>query len=208
MKTIDIISIFLFICFAVVFLVKLLVLRRRDNINANVLAKRAVSNGAGKGASIIRAEIFVKISTSVWIALWILESLFSTWISGVLEYIFHSRITSITGIILLFSGVAVFSAAALHMRTSWRVGIDKETKTTLITDGIYKLSRNPAFAGFDLMFAGLFLTYANILTFTAMIWCMLSLHFLILQEEKHLMDTFGLEYEEYRRKVPRYLIRF
>jgi protein-S-isoprenylcysteine O-methyltransferase Ste14 len=61
--------------------------------------------------------------------------------------------------------------AAISMRTSWCVGIDKSKKTKLIKEDRYKLSRNPAFVGFDLMFVGLFFAYSNIVTLTVLISC-------------------------------------
>jgi protein-S-isoprenylcysteine O-methyltransferase Ste14 len=63
--------------------------------------------------------------------------------------------------------------AAISMKASRRVGIDKSIKTRLIKEGIYKLSRNPAFVGFDLMFIDLFLAYSNIVTLTVLISCII-----------------------------------
>jgi protein-S-isoprenylcysteine O-methyltransferase Ste14 len=105
-------------------------------------------------------------------------------------------------------GVGIFILATIFMKSSWRVGIDKNTKTTLVTDGIYKFSRNPAFVGFYLMFIGLFVTYANIFTLIVLVINILTFHLLILQEEKHLLSMFGVEYERYKRKVPRYFLIF
>nr|WP_325196398.1 methyltransferase [uncultured Oscillibacter sp.] len=34
----------------------------------------------------------------------------------------------------------------------------------LVTDGIYRYSRNPAFLGFDLQYIGVLLMYCNLLT--------------------------------------------
>jgi protein-S-isoprenylcysteine O-methyltransferase Ste14 len=63
--------------------------------------------------------------------------------------------------------------AAISMKASWRIGIDKSIKTRLIKEGIYKLSRNPAIVGFDLMFVGLFWAYSNIITLTVLISCII-----------------------------------
>ncbi len=103
-------------------------------------------------------------------------------------------------------GAGIFILATIFMKSSWRVGIDKITKTTLVTDGIYKFSRNPAFVGFNLMFIGLFAAYSNILTLIVLILNIIALHLLILQEEKHLISMFGDKYERYKRKVPRYFL--
>lgn len=116
--------------------------------------------------------------------------------------------TTYIGIIVTAAGVCLFILATIFMKSSWRVGIDKNTKTTLITDGIYNFSRNPAFLGFYLMFIGLFITYSNILTLYILVLNVLTFHLLILQEEKHLFSMFGVEYERYKRKVPRYFLMF
>ena len=89
----------------------------------------------------------------------------------------------------------------ITMKNSWRVGIDKDTKTKLITNGLYKYSRNPAFVGFDLMFIGMFLVFPNIGTLFICFINIFSIHYLILQEEKKKQE----DYLFYRNNTPRYL---
>lgn len=93
----------------------------------------------------------------------------------------------------------------IFMRTSWRVGIDKQTKGDLLTEGIYRYSRNPAFVGFDLMFLELFLTYPNILTLLIMVLNLRSIHRLILEEEKYLISIYGGSYKLYCSNTRRYM---
>ena len=50
------------------------------------------------------------------------------------------------------------------MKDSWQAGIPDKDKTELVTTGIYRFSRNPAFLGFDLMYVGALLLYGNLLT--------------------------------------------
>lgn len=52
------------------------------------------------------------------------------------------------------TGDVVFLAAVLCMRDSWRAGIPEKDKTELVTRGIFKISRNPAFLGFDFVYIG------------------------------------------------------
>ena len=73
--------------------------------------------------------------------------------------------------------------------------------------GIYRYSRNPAFLGFDLMYAGVLLLYGNLLTLGFSLFAMMMLHLQILQEERFLASTFGEPYREYCRRVFRYLGR-
>ena len=98
----------------------------------------------------------------------------------------------------------VMSVATVTMKNSWRVGIPEE-KTALITDGIYKWSRNPAFAGFDLLYLSICLMFFNIPLAVVSVWAAVRLHLQILQQEAYMHDIFGEEYEQYRKHILRYL---
>lgn len=67
----------------------------------------------------------------------------------------------IVGILAGILGVTFFALATITMKTSWRVGIPEE-RTSLITEGIYKWSRNPAFVGFDFLYLSICLLFFNI----------------------------------------------
>ena len=112
-----------------------------------------------------------------------------------------------TGFITALAGDALFLAAVLGMRDSWRVGIPESGKTAMVTDGVYAYSRNPAFVGFDLMYIGVCLMYCNVLTVIFSAFAVVMLHMQILQEEKYLSETFGEEYLLYKKTVSRYLGR-
>ena len=112
-----------------------------------------------------------------------------------------------TGFVTGLSGDAVFLSAVLCMKDSWRAGIPGKDKTKIVTEGVYKFSRNPAFLGFDLMYIGVFLMYANVLTGFFTVFAVLMLHLQILQEEKYMLSEFGEEYADYKKHVCRYLGR-
>ncbi len=220
----DIISFILLITFGTGYILKLILLKKKNNINANVLAKgnklklRTLIKGAYRknyvqGLSndilICIIERFVKATSLLWLLTWILEIVFHNQISShIVDFFFINTFTTFVGIMLTAIGVSIFILSTIFMKSSWRVGIDKNTKTTLVTNGIYKFSRNPAFVGFYLMFVGLFLTYSNIITLIVLVIKVVAFHLLILQEEKHLLTMFGDEYKRYKRKVPRYFLGF
>lgn len=112
-----------------------------------------------------------------------------------------------TGFCVGLIGDLIFLISVLRMKDNWRAGIPKEDKTKLVTDGIYRYSRNPAFLGFDLQYIGVLLMYCNLLTGMFTVFAMGMLHLQILQEEHYLTDAFGAEYLEYRHQVFRYLGR-
>lgn len=109
------------------------------------------------------------------------------------------------GLAVGLSGDAVFLAAVLCMKDSWRAGIPEKDKTELVTGGIYRISRNPAFLGFDLSYIGILLLYFNPLLGAFTAFAIVTLHLQILQEEKFMKATFGAEYCEYNARVCRYL---
>lgn len=110
-----------------------------------------------------------------------------------------------TGLAIAAIGVAFFIVAMLTMSDSWRAGILDSDKTVFVQKGIYRISRNPAFVGFDLMYIGLLLAFPNIIHLLFAIFPIVMLHLQIRQEEVFLRNTFGAEYEEYCRKVRRYI---
>lgn len=110
------------------------------------------------------------------------------------------------GIVLGVAAIFFFALATITMKNSWRVGIPEE-KTTLITNGIYKWSRNPAFVGFDLLYLSICVMYFNIPLVLVSVWAAVMLHLQILQEEAHMLNMFGDVYADYKKHTMRYLGR-
>ena len=112
----------------------------------------------------------------------------------------------ITGMVLLLLGNLIFIAAMLTMRNSWRAGFDRDQNTKLVTNGVYNISRNPAFVGFDLLYIGCATAFPNIINMAAALSCVLLFHVQILGEEKFCLEAFGQEYTDYKAKVRRYIL--
>ena len=111
----------------------------------------------------------------------------------------------ICGLVLMAAGTAVFIAAFRTLKDSWRAGIDEGQKTELVTDGVYRVSRNPAFLGFDLLYLGSALALGSAVLFAAAGAVAIMIHLQILEEEKHLAKMFGAPYLTYKKGVRRYL---
>lgn len=114
----------------------------------------------------------------------------------------------VIGVFLGIIGVTVFIISVLTMRDSWRAGVSKTDKTELVTRGIYQISRNPAFLGFDLVYIGTVMMFFNWVLLIISLFAMLMFHLQIVNvEEDFLLETFGDEYLCYKKKVCRYLGR-
>jgi len=88
---------------------------------------------------------------------------------------------------------------------SFRVGIDENTSDNLITSGTFAISRNPIYLGFITFFIGIFIAYSNITTLIFLMFLIIMMHRQIIREEVFLKAHYGNEYEEYCKKVRRYL---
>ena len=114
----------------------------------------------------------------------------------------------IAGVTITTLGVVAFIVSVLQMKDNWRAGVQREEKTELVTTGIYCVSRNPAFLGFDLMYIGIVITFFNWYLCVATCIVMVLFHLQIVNvEEDFLIEAFGDEYIKYRKKVCRYFGR-
>jgi len=114
----------------------------------------------------------------------------------------HSIITYI-GLTLLFVSLLWIVIAQGHMKNSWRIGIDKDTKTELVTSGLFSVSRNPIFFGMILSLVGLFLTTPNALTILFLVLGYVLIQIQIRLEEEYLTKEHGQSYLNYKQKVRR-----
>lgn len=114
----------------------------------------------------------------------------------------------VMGAIISVGGTVIFIVAVWTMRDSWRAGVSKTDKTELITNGIYHISRNPAFLGFDLLYIGTLLMFFNWILCFLTVFAVIMYHLQIVNvEENFLLVAFGNEYLQYKKKVCRYIGR-
>ncbi len=186
-----IIALMIMIIFYTFYIVKLLLLNN----------KSIRTNQAGKGnksKKVIIIEKIMSFANILTIIVQVCSILF------VKNYIMTEL--RIIGILLGIVAIFFFASATITMKNSWRVGIPEE-KTSLITNGIYKWSRNPAFVGFDLLFCSICLIFYNIPLVIVSIWSAVMLHLQILQEEVYMHNMFGEEYDNYKKHTLRYFGR-
>ena len=109
--------------------------------------------------------------------------------------------------VLGVAGTFLFALSVITMKDSWRAGLAENDETEMITNGIYALSRNPAFLGFDCVYVGFVLMFFNVPLLLFSVFAMVMLHLQILQEEQYLIRVFGDTYLHYKSKVCRYFGR-
>jgi protein-S-isoprenylcysteine O-methyltransferase Ste14 len=106
--------------------------------------------------------------------------------------------------VFCLSGLAFAILSMVNLGKSTRLGLPDE-KTTLKTTGLYRFSRNPMYVGFNLLTLSSVTYTVNILVAIAGIYSIVIYHLIILGEEKFLRERFGTAYNNYVKKVSRYL---
>ncbi len=157
----------------------------------------------GKGKKDTRTMIIEKALSVVSVATVIGEV-----VSVIFNDSFHQNsVVKWSGILMATCGTCIFILAMLTMQDSWRAGIPSKDRTRLVTSGIYKISRNPAFLGFDFVYIGIGISFFNpVLTFISVLGIVM-MHLQIIEEEAFLLKSFGEEYQVYKQSVRRYLGR-
>lgn len=117
----------------------------------------------------------------------------------------ETRIPGMVGIALCIIAVIGILTSLMSFGDSFRVGIDEQKPDNLVTTGAFAFSRNPIYVCFDAFFCGQFLIHRNIIIAVAVVGFALAIHRQVLREERFLSSHYGAEYEEYRKKVRRYL---
>lgn len=79
----------------------------------------------------------------------------------------------------------------------------------LVVTGLYRYVRNPMYVGVLLVIIGHFLWFGfwNLLIYAVLVFLAFNA-FVIFYEEPNLRQRFGAAYEEYRKRVPRWIPRF
>jgi protein-S-isoprenylcysteine O-methyltransferase Ste14 len=108
-----------------------------------------------------------------------------------------SYCTVILGMIFTFISL-------INLGKSTRLGLPSE-KTIFIQKGIYKISRNPMYVGFNLFTISSIFQNANIIVLILGIYSIYSYHLIIKGEENFLEKRFRKQYLDYKKRVNRYL---
>lgn len=103
----------------------------------------------------------------------------------------------ITGLCFLILALILYSISIIQFARPDNTGLNKS--------GLYHISRNPMYVAFFLYFlGGCMLTRSWLLLIILLIF-QISVHFLIISEERWCKEKFGELYNEYMEKVRRYL---
>lgn len=107
---------------------------------------------------------------------------------------------------LLGVGFLATIAAQLAMGDSWRIGVDERESTSLVSQGLFRYSRNPIFTSMLALLAGLVLLLPTVVSIGAFVAALIGLEIQVrLVEEPYLLRTHRDAYAAYAARVGRFL---
>ncbi|MCY3689203.1 MAG: isoprenylcysteine carboxylmethyltransferase family protein [Gammaproteobacteria bacterium] len=110
------------------------------------------------------------------------------------------------GAILILLGLAsAISAAGLFRKADTGI-VPFSEATALVTSGAFRFSRNPMYLGMVLVLLGAALaTGSAVGLLVAPVFMLIIQYRFILDEERMMREVFGKEFEDYRRRVRRWI---
>lgn len=106
---------------------------------------------------------------------------------------------------LAVGGMALTLFAQLAMGSSWRIGVDHDERTALVTEGPFALVRNPIFGAMIPTALGLTLLVPSVLAIAGLLALVIALKLQVrIVEEPYLSRTHGESYRRYASRVGRF----
>ncbi len=181
-----------------VFVVRTLVVRRSAGVNP--IAERWRDDLRGYvGRMLVVAEVLVLVDV-VCVAIG-----GSTYARLVPIPALELPIVQAAGATLLVVALIWIVLAQIQMGDSWRIGVDPDARTALVTNGLFSRSRNPVFLGMRLSVLGAFLAAPNALALSIAVLAEVLIQVQVRVEEAYLSDVHGDAYRAYRRDVRRWI---
>lgn len=101
------------------------------------------------------------------------------------------------GLTIYLVGVGLCTLSVIHFAKPSKEGIN--------LNGIYGFSRNPMYVAYFVFFMGCVLLTQSLLLFGFVLVFQITAHWIILSEERWCIQKFGAAYQQYTKKVRRYI---
>lgn len=112
----------------------------------------------------------------------------------------------VAGIVLASVGILATFATQVQMGASWRVGVDEDERTDLVTSGIFGVVRNPIFSAMLGTGLGLVLIVPNWPALVGLALLVIAIEIQVRSvEEPYLRTVHGTAYASYLRTTGRFV---
>ena len=189
-------GIFFVVSFLIVFVLRTLLVWRSTGVNPVIVSR--VDNA---DRYIMRMFFWVEVALVVSLVAFIGGR---EGFGGTLPLLTHDAIQLVgLGLVLLSTLWAAIAQA--QMGASWRIGIDRERQTALVTHGLFGVSRNPIFFGMQVALLGYFLCVPSVLMLAVLLVGHVLISVQVRLEEAYLASSHGAAYAAYRENVRRWV---
>lgn len=118
----------------------------------------------------------------------------------------QSGTSQVIGAAIAILGIAATVYAQVAMGSSWRIGVDPDEKTELVTHGPFGLVRNPIFSAMIPTALGLTLMVPSIVGIAGLASLLTALELQVrVVEEPYLLRAQGAAYRRYASRVGRFI---
>jgi protein-S-isoprenylcysteine O-methyltransferase Ste14 len=118
------------------------------------------------------------------------------------------RLGHVIGFALFALGAAGTVGAQAAMGRSWRIGVDEQARTELVTGGPFTLVRNPIYSAMIPAAAGIALLVPSVVAIAAVVLLVVALELQVRAvEEPYLLRVHGDAYRSYASRVGRFVPR-
>lgn len=175
-------------------------------LRSAIQLRRTGSTGfKGVGGAVGSAEWLAGVGFALAIALGVAAPVLD--LAGVLDPIaaIDSDALNYGGVAVSLAGVFLTLYAQIAMGDSWRIGVDHEETTNLVTSGPFAWVRNPIFAAMIPTALGLTMMVPNVAAIAGLIGLVTALELQVrIVEEPYLRQVHGDAYESYTARVGRF----
>jgi len=121
--------------------------------------------------------------------------------------VYSHYLLKVLGMIFLFIGAGLFLyCSRLFLIFGRGTPVPVEPPKKLVVSGLYKYTRNPIYIGYFMIFLGEFLFFGQFLLLIYFFLTIVKINlYVIYYEEPILKKRFGKNYQEYLKKIPRWI---
>lgn len=177
-----------------------------------IVVLRSVLQKRATGDSGIRAGLLDAAAGSIeWVAGWLLVMAVIAGFTGPvaelagLDPLTESGWLRGVGTAVAAAGIVLTFVAQMSMGTEWRIGVDPEETTGLVSAGAFAVVRNPIFAAMIFTGVGLALMVPNPISIIGAVLLFVAIELQVrFVEEPHLRRLHGADYGTYASRVGRF----
>lgn len=113
---------------------------------------------------------------------------------------------NLIGLFLAVAGVNLTVYSQTSMGSSWRIGVDEEERTALVTTGAFAHVRNPIFSAMIPTALGLAMMVPSVVSIAALVSLIVALELQVrIVEEPYLIRVHGEDYRSYAAATGRFI---